>query len=210
MKSGGLPGTCPSLYYAAPEDSLLNERTGIAVLVGVTLLVAVVAMLAPRVAQPLAYHDFADQRSWLGVANFGDLASNVAFVIVGVWGLLVLLREPRRAAFVDGRERWPYVLVFAGMILVAVGSGYYHSAPDNARLVWDRLPMTIVFMSLVAAMIVERVSVRAGRMLWPVLLCVGIASVWQWHWSEIRGAGDLRFYAAVQVYAMATLLEAIS
>jgi hypothetical protein len=104
--------------------------------------------------------------------------------------------------FPDPRERWPYLVIAFGILLTAFGSAYYHLAPDNARLVWDRLPMTIVFMSLVAAMIAERISVRVGLWLLPPLLLIGIASVWQWHLSELRGAGDLRFYAAVQVYGV--------
>jgi hypothetical protein len=108
--------------------------------------------------------------------------------------------------FIDRRERWFYIAVFFGMLLTAAGSSYYHLAPDNDRLVWDRLPMTVVFMSLVAAMIAERISVRATLWLWPVLLAVGIFSVLQWHWSELAGRGDLRFYAAVQAYAVLVLL----
>ena len=173
---------------------------------GVGAGVAIATMFAPRVAQPLAYHNFADNRSWLGIPNFGDVVSNLGFAFVGVWGLAVLLGTSRRVTFVDLRERWAYLIVFAGMVLVAVGSSYYHLAPDNARLVWDRLPMTIVFMALVDAMITERISVKAGLVLLPLLLLVGIASVVQWHLSEVRGAGDLRFYAALQVYAVLALL----
>ena len=92
------------------------------------------------------------------------------------------------------------------MILTAAGSSYYHWAPDNERLVWDRLPMTVVFMSLVAAMIAERISVRSALLLWPALLAIGALSVLQWHWSEQAGRGDLRFYAAVQAYAVLVLL----
>lgn len=66
--------------------------------------------------------------------------------------------------------------------------------------------MTIVFMSLVAAVIGERTSARAALWLWPILLAIGILSVLQWHWSEMRGAGHLRFYAAVQSYAALVLL----
>jgi len=40
----------------------------------------------------------------------------------------------------------------------------------------------------------------------PVLLAVGIASVLQWNASELRGVGDLRFYAAVQVSCTLMLL----
>ena len=66
--------------------------------------------------------------------------------------------------------------------------------------------MTIAFMSLVSAMIAERIDVNIGVRLLLPLLCVGILSVVQWHLSEQRGAGDLRFYAAVQVYAIVVLV----
>jgi hypothetical protein len=185
---------------------VLSKRTGAVVLVSMTLVVIIAATLVPRIAQPLAYHNFADHRVWLDVPNFDDVVSNAGFAIVGIWGLVVLLGKPSRVRFVDSRERWPYVIVFAGMVLTAIGSSYYHLAPDNDRLVWDRLPMTIVFMALVAAMIVERISVPVGLALLPLLLLVGIASVVQWHISEINGASDLRFYAALQVYAVLLLL----
>ena len=185
---------------------MLSKRTGVVVLVSLTLVVIIAAILAPRIAQPLAYHNFADRRAWLGIANFGDVVSNAGFAIVGLWGLTILLRKPSRVQFVDSRERWPYLIVFAGMVLTAVGSSYYHLAPDNDRLVWDRLPMTIVFMALVAAMIIERISVAMGLALLPLLLVVGITSVVEWHTSEINGASDLRFYAALQAYAVLLLL----
>ena len=156
---------------------MLSKRTGVVVLVSLTLVVIIAAILAPRIAQPLAYHNFADRRAWLDIPNFGDVVSNAGFAIVGLWGLVILLGEPSRVQFVDSRERWPYVIVFAGMILTAIGSSYYHLAPDNDRLVWDRLPMTIVFMALVAAMIIERISVPIGLALLPLLLLIGIASV---------------------------------
>ena len=66
--------------------------------------------------------------------------------------------------------------------------------------------MTVGFMSLVAAFIMERIDVKWGLYLLPVLLVVGIASVVQWHLSETQGRGDLRFYVAVQVYAVLVVL----
>jgi hypothetical protein len=180
----------------------MSCKNSVPALLVLTATMVVVVLLAPRTPQPLSYHHFADQRPWLGIANFSDVASNLPFAIFGIWGLWFLLRlTPQETAcrFADVRERWFYVLVFLGFLLTAAGSSYYHLAPDNDRLVWDRLPMTIVFMSLVAAVIAERTSVRVGRWLWPVLLAIGILSVLQWHWSEMRGAGHLRFYAAVQV-----------
>lgn len=162
-------------------------------------------MLAPRIPQPQSYHNFADQRGWLGIPNFGDVASNLLFALGGTWGLLFLFRKSEQGRFLDSRERWAYLLVFLGLLLTAFGSSYYHLAPDNARLVWDRLPMTLAFMGLVSAMISERVSVPAGFYLLPVLLLIGAGSVLLWWYSETRGAGDLRIYAAVQLYAVLIL-----
>jgi hypothetical protein len=155
---------------------------------------------------------FADQRSFLGIPNFGDVVSNLPFAAVGLWGLVFLLRSnsernPRHS--LDRRERWPYLIAFAGLLLTAIGSSYYHLDPSNARLVWDRLPMTMVFMSLVAAITAERISLQAGLWLLPILLLIGLGSVLQWYLSELRGAGDLRFYATVQAYSLIFLLIAL-
>jgi hypothetical protein len=57
--------------------------------------------------------------------------------------------------------------VFVGLQLTAFGSSYYHLSPNNSRLVWDRLPMTIAFMSMVAAIIAERISLRIGLCCYP-------------------------------------------
>jgi hypothetical protein len=187
----------------------MSQRNAKIALVLVTVVVAVLACSFPRTPQPISYHNFADQRSWLGIPNFGDVASNIAFAIFGLWGLFYLvplMPAEIHLRFRDVRERWLWIVVFLGMILTAAGSAYYHMTPDNDRLVWDRLPMTIVFMSLVAAMIAERISVSLAMRFWPVLLAVGMASVWQWHFSERHGAGDLRFYGAVQAYAVLVML----
>ena len=184
---------------------MVARKTSIAILAGVTLLIILIALLLKPIPQPQAYHHFADQRSWLGVPNAGDVLSNIPFALAGLWGLYLLF-IPGKIHFVDERERWPWVGVSIGLILTAFGSGYYHLAPDNARLVWDRIPMTIVFMSFVAALIAERINLRLGLWLWLPLLVVGIYSVFQWHASEPRGEGDLRMYAAVQVYAIVVAL----
>jgi hypothetical protein len=188
---------------------MLSRRSAIWAFLALAVAVGIVALLIPRTPQPLSYHDFADRRSWLGIPSFGDVASNILLLVAGTWGLVFLCRKSSRERFIDTRERWPYVFIFLGLLLTAFGSAHYHLAPNNARLVWDRLPMTVVFMPLVAAMIEERVNVKLGLWLLPVLMAVGIGSVLQWHWSEKHGAGDLRFYAAVQLYALLALLVAL-
>lgn len=177
-------------------------------LIAPAIIITIIALFISPIPQPLSYHNFADHRAWLGIPNFGDVISNLAFAVVGLWGL-ILLSKPGSIKFVDPRERWLYLVMFAALILTAFGSGYYHLDPDNARLVWDRIPIMIVFMALLAAVIAERVSVSTGLVLFPVLEIVGVASVLYWRSSELRGQGDLRFYAAVQVYAILILLLAL-
>lgn len=185
-----------------------RSKAPLLLLTAAAIIAAIFWLLVPAIPQPLAYHNFADHRGWLGIPNFGDVASNLPFAVVGVWGLIVLFK-PGATKFADPRERWLYVVMFAALILTAFGSGYYHLAPDNARLVWDRIPIMMVFMALLAAVIAERVGVRAGLILFPLLEVVGVSSVLTWRAGELQGHGDLRFYAAVQVYAILILLLAL-
>lgn len=189
-----------------------SRKSNLRMLVLLTAFTIVICCTMPRIAQPQSYHLFADRRSFLGIPNFGDVVSNLPFAAIGLWGLVFLLRyrfNMKDGSFVDRREIWPYMFVFGGLLLTAFGSSFYHLAPDNARLVWDRLPMTITFMSLVAAVITERISLRLGLWLLPLLILFGLASVLQWFWSETRGTGDLRFYVGVQAYSALVILLAL-
>lgn len=163
----------------------------------------------PPMVQPQAYHHFADTRPLLGVPNAGDVLSNLAFLWVGMLGLAFLWREHARGAsghFELPREMRPYWVFFAGVALTSFGSAWYHLAPDDARLVWDRLPMTIAFMSLVAAVAGERIDPRwASVLLWPLVL-LGLASVVYWRWSALAGFENLRPYFAVQFGSIAVVL----
>jgi len=184
-----------------------SRRTGLIILiVAVVLLFSMLAFI-PRIPQPLAYHNFADQRAWLGIPNFGNVISNLPFAVFGVMGLAFLLRGNSAGLFKDSRERVPWAFFFLGIFLTAFGSAYYHWHPDNSTLVWDRLPMTIAFTSLIAALFAERVSLRAGLFVLGPLLILGAASVAYWRFTELSGRGDLRFYFAVQASAfLLTLL----
>jgi hypothetical protein len=175
---------------------------------GAALILGLVALVGP-IHQPLSYHDFADQRVFLGIPHAGDVLSNLGFLIVGFAGLFFLLQ---RSAAHLGRtsvslaERRAYLFFFLGVFLTALGSAYYHLAPDNARLVWDRLPMTVSFMALLAAVISERVDERLGARLLAPLIAGGIASVLYWHWTDLRSNDDLRFYGLVQVGSLVGVL----
>jgi hypothetical protein len=191
---------------------LISRKVAITILIVVTVLMAAAVSMLPRIPQPQSYHHFADARVLLGIPNFNDVISNLPFAVIGIWGMVCVLRSgpgQRSCQFVEPAERWPYLMVFGGLLLTAVGSSYYHLHPNNTTLVWDRLPMTVVFMALVAAVIAERINVRLGVSLLPFLLLAGITSVLQWYFSEVRGAGDLRFYAFLQVYSALVLLIAL-
>jgi hypothetical protein len=164
-------------------------------------------VLAPPVVQPQAYHAFADARAFLAVPNAADTLSNLAFLVVGALGLAFLWRERGSSErFASSAEMRPYAVFFAGVALTSAGSAYYHLAPDDAGLAWDRLPMTLAFMSLVAAVVSERISVRAGSaLLWPLVL-LGLASVVYWRWSALAGVENLRPYVAVQFGSIAVVL----
>jgi predicted membrane channel-forming protein YqfA (hemolysin III family) len=170
-----------------------------AILLAAVAAFAIAAFIQHPIPQPLSYHRFADHRTLLGIPNFLDVVSNLAFLYIGITGLWFLFRQTREATFVDARERWPYAVLFAGMILTCFGSMYYHLLPNNARLVWDRVPMTLIFAAILAAIVAERVNLRLGLALLGPLMAVGIWSVLQWKMSELRGEGDLRLYLMVQL-----------
>lgn len=182
--------------------SLITPRI---LLVIATLLTVIVFCLLNPIPQPKSYHNFADQRSWQGMPNAWNVLSNIAIAIPGLWGLY-LLSSPKKVQFNDDRERWLWIGVTIGLILTAVGSSYYHLAPDNSRLIWDRLPMTVIFMSLVAALISERINIYLGLWLWPMLLGIGFCSVLVWYASELRGNSDLRFYIGIQFFTVLVAL----
>jgi hypothetical protein len=170
---------------------------------GFTVLSALAALLLPAMPQPLDYHDFADDRTMLGIPNFMDVVTNGAFVVAGLVGLVVVLRT--RTGFERGVERLPYAVFFVGVVLTGLGSGYYHVEPDNETLFWDRLPMTIAFMSLIAAQIVDRISIRTGLALLLPLLLVGMGSVVYWILTERAGAGNVMPYGVLQFYSVVML-----
>lgn len=138
------------------------------------------------IRQDTSYHQFADTRTWLGTPNASDVWSNLPFVVVGVVGLMWLARRA-----VPQRAMW--ITFFIGVLLTGVGSAYYHLNPNNRTLVWDRLPMTIAFMSFFAALIAERYNERVATWSFVPLLAFGIGSVVYWHYTD-----DLRWYGLVQ------------
>jgi hypothetical protein len=164
----------------------------VALLVAVALGAGIVAMLLPPIRQDLAYHDFADRRAVLGVPYGLNVLSNVGFLLVGAWSLVRLTRVP-----LPGWERAAGIVFASGLLLTGLGSAWYHAAPSNATLMWDRLPLSALFPTVFAVVIGDRVSVAAGRALLAPLAFGAVASVAWWHRAD-----DLRPYAIAQFLPM--------
>lgn len=162
----------------------INWRHALLLLTVFGSLAFVLAM--QPIAQDQAYHDFADRGKFLGMPNFFAVISNIPFLLVGIAGL----RFCSSSLLPSYRLAW--VIFFAGVATISAGSTWYHLNPNNNTLVWDRLPMTIAFMGLLAALLAEYVDVRLGRLLLLAILA-GLSSVIYWH-----GYDDLRFYVWVQ------------
>ncbi len=176
----------------------------IVILLGITIIsIGTVLYFVQPIPQDPAYHQFADQREFLGVPNFLNVFSNLAFIIIGVYCLRSLVSHTHDTVgfthdTVGFTPKSACYIFFIGLILTGFGSGYYHLSPTNQTLVWDRLPMAVAFMALFSFFLSEHISARVGsRLLWP-LLALGVFSVLYWIYTENRGVGDLRLYALVQ------------
>ncbi|MDQ8001963.1 MAG: hypothetical protein REU00_18850 [Pseudomonadota bacterium] len=202
----------------------------------VLLLIAVLAPVVP--AGALALGTFADQRPWHGMANAMDVLSNLPFAAFGLWGLWQLRRfDAAVHAHTNGAEppgstldcAW---LFFAGLLVTAAGSAFYHLQPDAMRLAADRAGMTVAFAGVVGLAACERVSQRAGWALawctlagglvavacaaeadnllpWGALQFGGMALVLGLALTpKVTGAIGLRLGWVVAIYAAAKLLEA--
>jgi hypothetical protein len=167
----------------------LGERARVALLVVLAVIAVAVAAALPPISQDQAYHVFADRRTMLGVPNFLNVVSNVAFLIVGFVGLALALRA-------RGGNRWRFGLLAAGVAFTGVGSAVYHLKPTDATLVWDRLPLALVFGAFFAVIIEDRVT-GPRDMLFLLLAALGPASVLYWRLTD-----DLRPYGLVQFFPL--------
>ena len=161
-------------------------------------LIAILVLHGP-IAQPAHYHDFADHSVASGIPHAADVLSNAGFALVAIWGWLTL--RPRRDSE-QLRAGWPgYRLFLIGLLLTAFGSAFYHLAPDNSRLVWDRLPIALMCAGLIAGVRGDIKGSRNGLEA-IVLALAAIASVAWWAITESHGAGDLRPYLLLQGLAL--------
>ena len=154
------------------------------------MIISLVALLPlPPLLQDPAYHDFADQRELFGIPNFWNVVSNLPFIAIGTAGLVRFHRDPTTA------------VLFTGLFLTGFGSSYYHLNPNDSTLFWDRLPMTLCFAAILAAVVEERVDARAGAMLLRPMIAIGIFSLLLWRWTD-----DLKLYAWAQFFPFVSII----
>jgi hypothetical protein len=160
-----------------------KQRRGMLVFVGLMIASLAALLLLPPIPQDQSYHRFADQRTLLGIPNFWNVISNLPIIAVGAAGLRQFRRDPTR------------FMLFLGIFATGFGSSYYHWHPNDATLFWDRLPMTLAFSAILATVVEERVSEKAGKLLLWSLVSIGVFSLLLWRWTD-----DLRLYAWVQFF----------
>lgn len=162
----------------------------------IAMVVALMLLHGP-IAQPERYHAFADQSRWSGIPHVADVLSNLGFAVVAMWGALRLWPQRNHPALRSGWDG--YRLFLIALLLTSLGSTYYHLAPDDWRLVWDRLPIALACAGLLAAVRAQFVPRVNGTVDLIVLAAFAVASVVWWYVGQQRGAGDLRPYLMLQI-----------
>ena len=170
-----------------------KEKVGYIILTAIAILgVAGIFMLSP-IEQDKEYHNFCDSETIFNIPNFWNVVSNIPFLVIGLIGLY------KTTTLLETKIQ--YIVFFLGISLVSIGSGYYHLNPNNNTLVWDRLPMTIAFMSLFSIIISEFIDFKIGLKSLFALVLIGLLSVIYWIVFN-----DLKIYILVQFYPVLAIL----
>jgi hypothetical protein len=165
-----------------------------------TAITAGTLFFFPAIPQDIHYHDFADQRKILAIPHFFNVITNFPLLVTSLMGLRLVVGNNFSGGLPELRAA--YAIFFSGILLVGLGSGFYHLNPDNESLIWDRLPMTISFMAFFSIIVGENIAIETGiKLLYPSII-LGILSVVYWYWGELHEQGDLRFYALIQFLPM--------
>jgi len=179
---------------------VMNNKTKTYTLIGISIAAFATMGCVGSLPQDPSYHFFADARLICGVPNFWNVVTNLPFCIIGILGVNAIINSRPKSALKDLKISC-YVF-FIGIFFTGIGSAYYHWNPNNATLVWDRLPMTIAFMGFFSLLVGDSISAKAGKQILLPLILIGLMSIAYWKFSN-----DLHLYALVQF--LPTLLAPI-
>ena len=166
------------------------SKSEISFLSGLIILI-LLAIFLPSIEQNQNYHNFADQRTLFGVRNAFDTLSNLAFIIVGILGLVNFYNN--RYIKISNSFSVLLNLFFIAIILTGLGSSYYHLSPNDFTLVFDRLAMSLVFAVVLAMLTNIRISERSGFHTLAELIILAPLTVLIWNYN-----GNLTPYAVLQ------------
>ncbi len=164
-------------------------------LIAISSIAFIILLFLDPIPQDLQYHLFADTNTHFGIPHFFNVFSNLPFLLVSIWGYSQLKSISHHCTH---EEFTIYNLLLIGFLFTFLGSSYYHLNPTNATLLWDRLPMTIIFMSFFSAVCAKLIDSRWYTIGIKILIPIGMLSVIYWYVTEYYGVGDLRFYAFIQ------------
>jgi hypothetical protein len=110
-----------------------STKLKIGFLLLITIAGIAIVFSRPAIPQNPAFHQFADDRTILFIPNFWNVISNFFFLVSGMLGIKLLLQK--RAGSLHMRLKANNLAFFAGILLTAVGSCYYHLHPSNSTLI---------------------------------------------------------------------------
>ena len=130
-----------------------------------------------------SYHDFADQRRFLGISNSMDTFSNLAIALPAMY----LIQKQQKVS-----------LLSVHILLLAILSTYYHVRPTHERIFWDMMALATTHAVILSFFVKEEYAMIA-------YIC-SILSVIYW-----RTYNDLRPYTLVilgiPLYIILTLYD---
>lgn len=203
----------PTLANLAAQRLSFKEKCVLSSLIALSAIAAIghfAFPLTPANVQALmlalglhahgAGQSFADSRAMLALPNAADVLSNLPFLAFGVWGLM-RLRGHELARENTHPQRSAMRVFFAGLVCTAVGSMWFHLAPSNATLLWDRAGMGLAFAGVLSVAVGQRVSVRMGAVTLYAALIGAAAALCVWVLTE-----DVLAWSVVQFGGMLLIL----
>ena len=166
------------------------SKSEIGFLIGLIILL-LLAIFLPAIAQNQNYHNFIDQRTFFRIKNASNTLSNLAFIVVGLWGLINFYKN--KYIKISNSFSVLLNLFFISIILTGLGSSYYHLSPNDFTLVFDRLALSFTFAVILAMLASIRISERSGFHTLAELIILAPLSVLLWNYN-----GNLTPYAVLQ------------